>query len=70
MTPPNFPRLDYFDIFKKCLGLGAAVESASSWGEADFTREVQRITSFAFSFPACGTSFFEISTDSSILSAM
>ena len=68
MTPPNFPRLDYFDIFKKCRGLGAAVESASSLGEEDFTREVQGITSFTFS--ALRASFFEISTDSSILTAM
>ncbi len=43
MIPPNFPSLDYFDIFKKCRGLGAAVESAYSCGEEDFTREVQRI---------------------------
>jgi hypothetical protein len=57
MTPPNFPSLDYFDIFKKCRGLGAAAELASSWREADFTREVQRITSFAFSLPTCERAF-------------
>jgi hypothetical protein len=63
MFPPNFPRLDYFDIFKKCRGLGAAVESAYSCGEEDFTREVQRIFRLA-------DELFETSTDNSILKAM
>ena len=63
MTPPNFPRWDYFGIFKKCQGLGAAVESAYSCKEEDFTRELQRIFRLA-------DELFEISTDSSILKAM
>ena len=41
MSPPNFLRFDYFGILKKCRELVAAVELASSWGEEDFTREVQ-----------------------------
>ena len=32
MSPPNFLCLDYFGILKKCRGLVAAVELASSWG--------------------------------------
>jgi hypothetical protein len=42
MSPPNSPRLDYFDIFKKCLGLGAAVELTSCWEKEDFTREAAK----------------------------
>jgi hypothetical protein len=55
--------LGLLHIFKKCRGLGAAVESAYSCREEDFTREVQRIFRLA-------DGLFEISTDTSILKAM
>jgi hypothetical protein len=70
MLPPNFPCLDYFGIFKKCRGLGAARGIGLFFGEEDFTREAAKDYIICFFFAELRANFLISPTNSTIHTAM
>jgi hypothetical protein len=70
MSPPNFPGLDYFNMFKKCRGLGAAAEPACSWEGRRILHARCKGFILRFFLPGLRASFLESPAESSIPIAM